>query len=821
MPEIHDATGGPGAYGTMETGELIAILGADPKNGLSAAEHARRIAQHGYNEIPEQEPSPVLAFARKFSGSTAWMLEAVILLSLVLGNYANVYIIAALLVLNAVLGFFLEQKASKAVDALKQRLRVNARALRDGVWVVVPARDLVPGDIVRVRAGDFVPADVRVLEGKLAVDQSALTGESLPVEKMESSPLFSGSVIRSGEATALVLLTGKKTYYGKTAELVQFARPRLQAEEVTARVVKWLFVIVGMSLAAAFVVALFSGMRLLDILSLALVLLASAIPVALPAMFTITLALGSVELTRRGVLVTRLNAAEDAATMDTLCTDKTGTITTNRLTVTGVLPEAGWTEADVILYGALASEAANHDPLDGAFLRAAQEQHLATACFLRKSFVPFDPATRRTEAVVEKDGAPLRVAKGAIVAIAELAGTDPARLRELSGGWAQNGYRTLAVAAGTPEGPLRVVGLVALQDLPRPDARHLIGELLDLGISVKMLTGDALPIAQETARQIGLAGTITGADVFEKAKEADPARASALIEESAGFARVYPEDKYAIVKSLQAQGHIVGMTGDGINDAPSLRQAEVGIAVGSATDVAKGAASVVLTGEGLANIVDLVLVGRMMHQRILTWIFNKVVKTFQVVVFVVAAFLLTGQFVISVFGVVLLLFVVDFVTLTLSTDNVRGSKHPDTWAITGLVQSSLVMGVLVVLESLLILYVGRGPLGLAASTAALQSFAFAILFYFGIMTVFVVRERGHFWDSRPSLPLLCVSLADMGIVAVLLTLGIPGLTPIPPAAILTVIAMAAFFSFGINDTVKYLMLKKTMTGKPDTPAILP
>ena len=808
MPETQDAAGGPAAYRTVETGELCTLLGADPKNGLSAAEHGRRIAQYGYNEIPEKKPSPILDFARKFTGPTAWMLEAVIVLSLVLGNYANVYIIVALLVLNAVLGFFLEQKASKAVDELRQRLRVNARVLRDGNWLVVPARDLVPGDIVRVRAGDFIPADLRVLDGKLTVDQSSLTGESLPVEKAPSSPLFSGSVIRSGEATGHVTFTGARTYYGKTAELVQFARPRLQAEEVTAYVVKWLFAIVGVSLAAAFVVALVSGMRLIDIFSLALVLLASAIPVALPAMFTITLALGSVELSRRGVLVTRLNAAEDAATMDTLCTDKTGTITTNRLTIAGILPGDGWSEADVVLYGALASEAANHDPIDCAFLLAAQRQGAPQDRFTRRSFVPFDPATRRTEAVVEKEGTIIRVAKGAAVAIAEITGTDPARLRELSGGWAEKGYRTLAVAAGTGNNPLSIVGIVALQDLPRPDARHLVGELQDLGISVKMLTGDALPIAQETARQVGLSGTITeAADEFEKAKAADPARAAALIEESAGFARVYPEDKYMIVKSLQANGHIVGMTGDGINDAPPLRQAEVGIAVANATDVAKGAASVVLTGEGLSNIVDLVLVGRMMHQRILTWIFNKVVKTFQIVVFVVAAFLLTGQFVISVFGVVLLLFVIDFVTLTLSTDNVRGSQHPDSWEITDLVRSSLVMGVLVVIESLLILYVGRGPLGLAANIPELQTFAFAILFYFGIMTVFVVRERGHFWDSSPSLPLLVVSLADMGVVAALLTVGIPGLVPIPPVATLAVIAMAALFSFGINDTAKYLMLK--------------
>jgi H+-transporting ATPase len=808
MPEIQDAAGTPAGNEGVGTGEPAAALLADSKNGLSSGEHQCRLARYGYNEVPEKKANPVFSFAKKFSGPTAWMLEAVIVLSLILGNYANVYVIVALLVLNAVLGFFQEQKASKAVEALRQRLRINARALRDGIWQIVPARDLVPGDVVRIRAGDFVPADVKILDGGLSVDQSALTGESLPVEKVVANLLFSGSVIRSGEATGLVVFTGTRTYYGKTTELVQFARPRLQAEDVISQVVTWLLVIVGLALAAAFIVALLAGMDMLAVLSLALVLLASAIPVALPAMFTITMALGSLELAERGVLVTRLSASGDAATMDTLCSDKTGTITVNQLTVAGIIPHPGWSESDVLLYGALASEAANHDPIDCAFLRAAQDRDIRSEGFARQSFVPFDPATRRTEALVEKDGTTFRVVKGAISAIAEISGADPAGLRLESAGFAAKGYRTLAVAMGSGKEPPQVVGIAALHDTPRPDAGHLIGELQALGISVKMLTGDALPIAQETARQVGISGPIIPAEEFERVRAADPRQASDLVEQSAGFARIYPEDKYAIVKCLQGSGHIVGMTGDGINDAPSLRQAEVGIAVANATDVAKGAASVVLTGDGLANIVDLVLVGRMMHQRILTWIFNKVVKTFQIVVFVVVAFLLTGQFIVSVFGVVLLLFVIDFVTLSISTDNVRGSKQPDTWDVSGLVRSSLVIGILVVIESLAILAVGLGPLGLSGNPAAIQAYSFAILFYFGLLTVFVVRERGHFWESFPSRSLFLITLADMGVVAVLLTTGIPGLAAIPLVDTAVVIAMSIFFSFAINDMIKYAVLRK-------------
>jgi len=799
-------------YEDLEIDELVSHLKIDVASGLSSNEHKKRIVIEGYNEVPEKKANPYLNFAKKFSSPTAWMLEAVIVLSLVLRNYADVYVVIALLILNAALGYLQELKASKAVDALKKQLQINARTLRDSTWQLIPARELVPGDIVRIRAGDFVPADIKVLEGNLNVDQSSLTGESLLITKDRSHMLFSGSIIKTGEATGLVVLTGTKTYFGKTTELVQFARPRLLAEEVISQVVKWLLFIVGFALVVTFAVSSLAGMNMLDILPLALVLLASSIPVALPAMFTITMALGSVELVKHGVLVTRLSASEDAATMDTLCLDKTGTITMNRLTVAGIVTEHGISEEEVLMYGALASEAANHDPIDCAFLVTASDRKISMDGFSRRSFIPFDPATRRTEAIIEKAGNRYRVVKGAIGTVVDLTSTDPTMFRTQSAGFAAKGYRTLVVALGINDQPLRVIGLVALYDMPRSDAGKLIRDLQDLGISVRMLTGDALPIAQETARQVGLPGIITGAEDLEKIQKTDPVKASRIIEESAGFARIYPQDKYMIVKKLQESGHIVGMTGDGINDAPSLRQAEVGIAVSNATDVAKGAASVVLTGEGLGNIIDLIRVGRKIHQRMLTWIFNKVVKTFQIVVFVVVAFLITGQFIVSVFDVVLLLFVIDFVTLSLSTDTVRGSKLPDSWDISGMMRSSLVLGVLVVLESLAILAVGLGPLDLNGKTASIQTFSFTVLFFFGMLTVFVVRERGHFWDSFPSRSLFLIMVADMCVVAVLVTVGVPGLTAITAVDLLTVIGMSAFFSFVINDFVKYCMLRP---GKDD------
>lgn len=795
-------------YQKIPIDDLVKSLNVDVSKGLSEDEVEKRVKIYGYNEVPEKKANPYLNFAKKFWGLTAWMLEAVIVLSIILDKWLDMYVIIALLILNAVLGFFQEQRASKAVEALKKQLQINARTLRDGKWKIVHSRELVPGDVVRIRAGDFVPADLKLIDGQIEVDQSALTGESLTVSKAKSDMLFSGSIVKSGESTAIVVLTGNKTYFGKTTELVQVARPRLHTEEVISKVVTWLLVIVGVALAVAFVVSLFTGVNLLDVVSLALVLLASSIPVALPAMFTISMAIGSLELAKRGVLVTRLSASEDAATMDTLCSDKTGTITMNKLSVAGIVPENGFDENSVILYGALASQEANHDPIDLAFLNVLNERKISADGFVQKSFIPFDPKTRRTEAVIEHEGKTFHVVKGAVNVIADLAGANVDNLNSKTTEYASKGYRTLAVAMGEDEKSLKIVGLVALYDMPRPDAKSLINELKNLGISVKMLTGDALPIAKETARQVGLSDNITSANEFEKFVEEDPDKASEIAEKSDGFAEIYPQDKYSIVKSLQKKGHIVGMTGDGVNDAPSLKQAEVGIAVSSATDVAKGAASVVLTGEGLKNIVDLVKVGRQIYQRILTWIFNKVVKTFQIVVFVVLAFLLTGKFIVSAFDVVLLLFVIDFVTLSISTDNARWSKTPDTWNITGLFKSSVVLGILVVLESLAILYVGLGPLGISKDYELLKTFSFSILFYFGMMTVFVVRERGHFWHSFPSKSLFYITIVDMIAVALLVTFGFPGLKPIPITDTLVVIGMSTFFSFVVNDLVKYFLLRK-------------
>ncbi len=795
----------------MEAGQAMSALGSNLEAGLGQAEASARLEEYGHNEVPARRSNPLLQFASKLWGLSAWMLELILILSWVLHKHADLYIVSALLFLNAILSFAQEQRASGAIEMLRSKLQVNARVLRSGAWQTLPARELVPGDIVRVRPGDFVPADVKIVTGELGVDQSALTGESMEAEQGPGGILYSGSIVRRGEATGLVLLTGAKTYFGRTTELVQIARPRLHSEEVIARVVRWLFAIVGVLLAIAFAFSLARHVALVEMLPLTLVLLLGAAPVALPVMFTVSMAVGSMQLARKGVLVTRLSASDDAATMDVLCVDKTGTITTNRLAVVDVIPLDGSDAADTILYGAMASQEANRDPIDIAFTAAARQRGLGERSFAQQSFTPFDPQTRRTEALVQVGERRLRVLKGAVSSIAETCGLAPAAIQELearTGDAARKGQRALAVAVAEGQGRPHLVGVVTLSDLPRPDSAKLIEELRQLGVAVKMLTGDALPIAREIASAVGLGRNLSGAADLQRLAGEDAGKAAEIADGSDGFAEIYPEGKYAVVKSLQARGHVVGMTGDGVNDAPALRQAEVGIAVSGATDVAKGAASVVLTGEGLASIVDLIVNGRMVYQRIATWIINKISRTILKTAFVVFAFLVTGKFVVSAFAMILMMFMTDFVKISLSTDNVRGSQRPETWNVSGLVQVAVVLGLLMVVEAFGLLYIGFRHFGLGANDQALYTFAFETLLYFALFSIFAVRERRHFWDSLPSRTLLGAIAVDMVVGTLIATLGIPGLHPLPIAVTLFVFAYALVFSLLVNDLAKWVVVRR-------------
>jgi plasma-membrane proton-efflux P-type ATPase len=770
-----------------------------------------RRKEHGYNEVAEQKGHPILLFLGKFWGLSAWMLETIMVLSAVLRKYPDLAVVSTLLVVNAVVSFMQERRAVGVVETLRRRLQVSARVRRDTSWQAIPARELVPGDIVRVRPGDIIPADVKLLTGALTVDQSALTGESKDADKAPGAVLSSGSVVRRGEGNGVVMLTGAKTYFGRTTELVQQARPKLHIDAVMAKVVGWLFLVVGVLLAMVVIASFLRHTPLLEMIPLMLILFMSAIPLSLPVMFTVSMAVGSKELAKQGVLVTRLSAAEDAATMDVLCVDKTGTITMNKLAVTGVIPLEHSTEADVLFAGALASQEANQDPIDLAFLNAAKERHIFD--HLPKvtpvSFAPFDAKNRRTEAVVEQNGQRLRVMKGAVRTVAEACGLQPPAIETLEARVSESaakGYRMLAVARGPETGAPVVLGLVSLYDPPRPDAGQLIATLHGLGVPVKMLTGDAQAVAREIGQGVGLPNIRRVADL--KAAGAQAGNESVdLLAGADGFAEVFPEDKYIVVKHLQAAGHVAGMTGDGVNDAPALRQAEVGIAVSTATDVAKGAASVVLTEPGLTNIVALVKQGRTVYQRILTYIINKISRTILKTAFVAIAFMVTGKFVMSSFAMLLLVFVTDVAKISLATDRVRPSRTPETWNIGPLITVSVVLGALMVVESLLVLWSGWSHCGLAANNNALYTFSFLTLLYFAAFSIVSARERRWFWATMPSKVVLVAVTAEVLVGTVLTRVGLPGLLPLPWSQTLAIFAYAMVSCLVVNDAVKVAMIK--------------
>ena len=791
--------------------ETFEALETNPDSGLSQAQVEERIEQLGYNEVIEKKGSPILSFLRKFWGLSAWMLEVIIILSAILGKYQDLIVVSVLLIVNAFLSFFQESRATDVLDTLRKRLQVSARVLRDEIWKLVPSRELVPGDMIRLRTGDIIPADIKLFFGELSVDQSALTGESIDVDKKVGDVLSSGSIVRRGEGNGVVMFTGAETFYGRTIELVQQARPKLHIEAVVAKMVQWLFIIVSMLLITVILVSLNRGMSLVDIIPLMLVLLMSAVPVALPVMFTVSMAVGSAELAKRGVLVTRLSAAEDAAVMDILCVDKTGTITMNQLSISSVIPLNNSTEINVLAAGALASQEANHDPIDLAFLAAAKEKQIFNKAPIITpiSFSPFDTQNRRTEAVFEQNGQRFRVMKGAVRTIAEACGVslnDIVQLEESLIAATQKEVRSLAVARGSDNGPVELIGIVSFSDPLRSDAKQLIAELNSLGVSVKMLTGDALSVAQEIGHDLDLNNIRRISDIKSSDNQSNEESIS-LLEDADGLAEVYPEDKYTVVRQLQTCGHIVGMTGDGVNDAPALRQAEVGIAVKSATDVAKGAASVVLTDSGLIDILTLVEQGRAIYQRVLTWIINKISRTILKAGYVAIAYLITGKFVVSAFAMLLMVLLNDSAKISLATDQVRPSRNPETWKIGGFITISIVIGVAMVLESLALLRYCWSWFGLATNEGALHTFSFLIMLYMAVFSIISVRERRRFWASKPSKALGIALFMDALLGTLFAVIDIPGLTPLPWWQLLIVFSYASVMGLFINDTIKILLIK--------------
>jgi H+-transporting ATPase len=729
--------------------------------GLSTQEAQQRLQQYGPNAVVEEKQHPIHIFLSKFWAPVPWMLEITVLLELYLSNDVEAVVIGLLLVFNAILSFVQENRAQGALALLRQQLTVQTRVLRDGHWQFVPAQNLVPGDIIHLRMGDLVPADVRLAEGQIQMDQSALTGESLPVEGGIGHQAFAGAVVKRGEASGEVTATGAHTNFGKTAELVRTAKTASHLEEIIFSIVKYLIIAdVGLVIVVV-LYALLSHIAGSTILPFALILLVASVPVALPATFTLATALGAAELARNGVLVTRLSAIEEAAAMSVLASDKTGTLTENRLTLGEVHAYAPHSDEDVLVWGVLASEEATQDPLDIAILTAARGKELKITDTILH-FTPFDPASKRSEALVRQpDGSTLQVVKGAPLTIAALTGAG-AEVEEDVAGLAAQGYRVLAVAAGLQGEPLQLAGLLALQDAPRADSQALVKKLNDLGVRVMMVTGDDPLTAQAVAGQVGITGSTCASESLHGQITAETLQCNI-------FAGVFPEDKFHLVEALQSAEDIVGMTGDGVNDAPALKQAEVGIAVASATDVAKAAASLVLTTPGLSNILGAVETSRRIYQRMLTYTLNKIIKTFQIALFLSLGFVFAGEFVVTPLLIVLLLFANDFVTMSIATDNVSYSSKPDRWHIRVLMEVAFILAIPALLLSFGFFYAADNLLHLSLSQ--MQTLMFVMLVFTGQVNVYLVRERHHFWKSIPSRWMLIGTVADIITVIILATQG--------------------------------------------------
>jgi H+-transporting ATPase len=769
-----------------------------PTNGLTEDEAAKRISQLGYNELPEKRKNAVVDFLQRYWGPMPWLLELTTALSYIIGHYLEAVIVFALLTINAIIGFHHTRSSLKALELLKRRLAIKAKVLRNGKWVVKDAREIVPGDIVQVGLGDLVPADAKIVDGEVSVDQSALTGESLPVTAHQSGILYSSSIVKRGEAKALVLNTGASTYFGKTAELVKIAKPKSHQEQIMSAIIKYAMFLSMVALAFVILDAAFTrALDPLTIVRFTLIFLMGSVPVALPAVFAIVLAVGAMELAKEGALVTKLDSIEDAASMESLCLDKTGTITQNKLTVADIIPSDGFETVDVARMAALASKEEIRDVIDLAVIDYAKSLQLSTGEYRRISFTPFDPLTKKSEAIIERNGQRFRAAKGApqvILSLCKMADETREKFNSDVESLSRKGYRTLAVAKSDGEDldSLVLVGLLSLADPPRPDSMETIRELRQLGVQPKMLTGDNVAIAREIAGQVGIGNRIYPMSNFEKLSEADQAN---ILDQNDGLAEIYPEDKYRVVKLLQSKGRIVGMTGDGVNDSPALKQAEVGIAVSDSTDVAKASSSIVLTEPGLKVILNTIVTSRQIYQRMLTWVVNKVTKVIQFVGILVLGFFWLHHIVLSVLGMVLLVFANDFVTMSLATDNVKTTKSPNIWNIKNITLASLVLGALLVVEGVAVIFIGVDYYHMDLVT--LQTFVLLTLVFTSQFRVLIVRERGHFWSSKPGREL---AISSLGTVIGFALLGVYGiiLPPITATQVLIVLGFSAIFTLGLD-----------------------
>ena len=795
--------------------EVIKELRTSLEKGLSPAEASKRLKAVGPNEIPEKKVNPVVRFLLHFWGPIPWMIEAAAAISIAINHWVDFYIIFSLLLTNALVGFWQEHKAENVIEYLKKKLSVMARVLREGKWIVMPAREVVPGDILRVRLGDIVPADMKLVEGEyLLVDESVLTGESLPVEKRVGDVVYSGSIVKRGEATGVAVATGLKTYFGKTVSLVEKARTLSKYQKMIISVGNYLIILTLFLVSITALVEYMRGTNLLELLRFSLVLTVAAIPAALPAVLSITMAIGAYELARKQGIVRKLVAIEEMASVSVLCADKTGTLTKNELTIKPpVTISKEFSDKDIVLYAALASREEDKDPIDLAVLGALKTYGLLDKYseFKQVVFKPFDPVKKRTEAVVKgPDGESFAVAKGAPQVILKLVKADTELKRKvlvIVDEYAAKGYRMIGVArtSGGEGSNWIYVGLIPLFDPPREDAAETIKYLRERGINVKMITGDHVSIAREIAKVLGLGSRIYS---IEQLKELPPEKATELALKADGFAEVYPEDKYKIVESLQSAGHSVAMTGDGVNDAPALKKANVGIAVSNATDAARAAASIVLLSPGISVIKEVLFTARKIFRRMYSYIIYRITETIRILFFVTSAMLVLRLYPITPLMLILLAFLNDLPILAIAYDNVRVSKKPERWDMDIILTLSTILGLLGVLSSFFILWISLTYLHLPL--AAVQTFVFLKLAVAGHLTIFVTRTKGPFWSIAPGKLLLSLAVVTKAFATALAVMGLGLIYPLPPV-FAAVIWGYAFAWFVTADALKIFVYRKYPT----------
>ena len=760
--------------------------------GLTSDEARSRLADQGTNAVREMAQHPICRALKMLWAPIPWMLEAAILLQFALGDYVEASAVAFLLVFNAGLGFIQEGGARATLEALKSRLAVNASARRDGLWKSLAASELVQGDVVKLSLGAIVPADVRLVEGSILLDQSMLTGESVPIEAGPGFETYAGALVRRGEAVAEVLATGPRTKFGRSAELVRTAHVESTEQKAIFRVVRNLAIFNGSVIIVLIAYAEHLAMPIGQIAPLVLVALLASIPVALPSMFTLAATVGARAAARRGVLPTRLSALDEAAGMDVLCADKTGTLTCNELAITACHALPGFDEPQVLEMATLASSDGGADTLDAAIRSVPRSP--SAARWKLVTFTPFDPKRKMSEAaVIDAEGHQMRIVKGAFAAVAAITEPSPpaaAMVEELQG----KGFRVLVVAVGAAE-PLRIAGVIALSDPPRADSAALIARLHGLGVRTVMVTGDAAMTARVVANAVGITGPSC---------TAVPLPRDIRAEDFGVFAGVLPEDKFALVQAFQRGGHVVGMCGDGTNDAPALRQAQMGIAVFTATDAAKSAAGIVLTEPGLGGIVAAVQEGRTTFQRILTYTFRSIVHKVAQVLLLLVGLVISGGAVLTPLLMVMMMVAGDFFALSSATDNVRASAHPDVWRIRNLTLVGIILGLCDLIFCITGLAVGCFVLGLDAYS--LQTLTVITLVFSGEAIFYVSRERRHMWDSRPGTWLIASSFLDITLFSTLASQGIL-MAPLAPFLVACVFGAAILLAFCM-DLIKVMLFRR-------------